>query len=223
MWKMSYFCPEGKRPGPGRPNNRTLPMTHRRTFPRPWLLAASLLLLMTGGCEKDDICPEGTLSTPRAKVLFYAFDDAGQAEEYPQTGLHFYGLQGTERLSEIGLSEGAKEISLPVDFEAEESRYLIEREGTGQTDTLTLRYTPKLDFLSKACGFRFVFSGVTVECTTEGPILEYVKDIEQHSVLVNEHELLLRAIYDGDSETAKRIMRTHLQNQQEGVIQAIQE
>ncbi|HIX72100.1 MAG: GntR family transcriptional regulator [Clostridiales bacterium] len=53
--------------------------------------------------------------------------------------------------------------------------------------------------------------------------MEYVKDIEQHSVLVNEHELLLRAIYDGDSETAKRIMRTHLQNQQEGVIQAIQE
>ena len=51
-------------------------MTHRRTFPRPWLLAASLLLLMTGGCEKDDICPEGTLTTPRAKVLFYAFDDA---------------------------------------------------------------------------------------------------------------------------------------------------
>src|SRR5699024_4874312 len=53
--------------------------------------------------------------------------------------------------------------------------------------------------------------------------MEYVKDIEQHSVLVNEHELLLRSIYDGDSETAKRIMRTHLQNQQEGVIQAIQE
>lgn len=53
--------------------------------------------------------------------------------------------------------------------------------------------------------------------------MEYVKDIEQHSVLVNEHELLLRAIYDEDSETAKRIMRTHLQNQQEGVIQAIQE
>ena len=153
-------------------------MTHRRTFPRLWLLTASILLLTTGGCERDDICPEGTLTTPRAKVLFYAFDDAGQAEEYPQTGLHFYGLQGTERLSEIGLSEGAKEISLPVDFEAEESRYLIEREVTGQTDTLTLRYTPRLDFLSKACGFRFVFSGVTVECTTDGPVLEYVKDIE---------------------------------------------
>lgn len=52
--------------------------------------------------------------------------------------------------------------------------------------------------------------------------MEYVKDIEQHSVLVTEHERLLHAIFNQDSETAKQIMRTHLTNQQEGVIQAIQ-
>lgn len=53
--------------------------------------------------------------------------------------------------------------------------------------------------------------------------MEYVKDIEQHSVLVTEHEQLLHAIFNQDSETAKQIMRTHLKNQQEGVIRAIQE
>lgn len=53
--------------------------------------------------------------------------------------------------------------------------------------------------------------------------MEYVKDIEQHSVLVTEHERLLQAIFNQDSETAKQIMRTHLTNQQEGVIQAIQD
>lgn len=53
--------------------------------------------------------------------------------------------------------------------------------------------------------------------------MEYVKDIEQHSVLVTEHERLLHAIFNQDSETAKQIMRTHLTNQQEGVIQAIQD
>ena len=53
--------------------------------------------------------------------------------------------------------------------------------------------------------------------------MEYVKDIEQHSVLVTEHEQLLHAIFNQDRETAKQIMRTHLKNQQEGVIQAIQE
>ncbi len=53
--------------------------------------------------------------------------------------------------------------------------------------------------------------------------MEYVKDIEQHSVLVTEHEQLMQAIFHHDSDTAKQIMRTHLKNQQEGVIQAIKE
>lgn len=52
--------------------------------------------------------------------------------------------------------------------------------------------------------------------------MEYVKDIEQHSILVKEHEELMTAIFQKDSETAKQIMRTHLKNQQDGVIQAIQ-
>ena len=53
--------------------------------------------------------------------------------------------------------------------------------------------------------------------------MEYVRDIDQHTVLVNEHEKLLHAIYNQDSETARQIMRTHLENQQKGVIQAIQQ
>ena len=53
--------------------------------------------------------------------------------------------------------------------------------------------------------------------------MEYVRDIEQHTVLVTEHEQLLHAIFNHDSEAARQIMRTHLKNQQEGVIQAIQE
>lgn len=52
--------------------------------------------------------------------------------------------------------------------------------------------------------------------------MEYVKDIEQHSILVKEHEELMTAIFQKNSEAAKQIMRTHLKNQQDGVIQAIQ-
>ena len=43
--------------------------------------------------------------------------------------------------------------------------------------------------------------------------MEYVKDIEQHSILVKEHEELMTAIFHKDSETAKQIMHTHLKNQ----------
>ncbi|MDO5145578.1 MAG: GntR family transcriptional regulator [Eubacteriales bacterium] len=53
--------------------------------------------------------------------------------------------------------------------------------------------------------------------------MEYVKDIRQHNILVTEHEELLHAIFSHDSETARRIMHTHLINQQDAVIRAIQE
>ena len=53
--------------------------------------------------------------------------------------------------------------------------------------------------------------------------MEYVKDIEQHSTLITEHEQLMNAIFHHDSAAAKQIMNTHLKNQREGVIHSIQE
>lgn len=52
--------------------------------------------------------------------------------------------------------------------------------------------------------------------------MEYVKDIRQRSLLVEEHRELLNAITNRDSARAKELMRTHLLNQQQEVIQNIQ-
>ena len=53
--------------------------------------------------------------------------------------------------------------------------------------------------------------------------MEYVKDIQQRSNLVEEHRELLDAISSRDSIKAKELMRTHLLNQQQEVINNIQE
>ena len=53
--------------------------------------------------------------------------------------------------------------------------------------------------------------------------MEYVKDIRQRSNLVEEHRELLNAITNRDSVKAKELMRTHLLNQQQEVINNIQE
>lgn len=51
--------------------------------------------------------------------------------------------------------------------------------------------------------------------------MEYVKDINSRSPLVKEHEAMMNAIFNGNSEEATAIMKTHLANQQAGLIQAI--
>ncbi len=51
--------------------------------------------------------------------------------------------------------------------------------------------------------------------------IEYVKDAAMHSVLVDEHEALMNAIFNRDQTKAVSLMKTHLLNQQEAIIRAI--
>ena len=53
--------------------------------------------------------------------------------------------------------------------------------------------------------------------------LEYVKDTAYHAVLLKEHEELVEAMFAGNKERAKEIMKRHIDNQEETVIKKIQE
>ena len=48
--------------------------------------------------------------------------------------------------------------------------------------------------------------------------LEYVKDTAYHAVLLKEHEELVEAMFAGNKERAKEIMKRHIDNQEETVI-----
>ena len=53
--------------------------------------------------------------------------------------------------------------------------------------------------------------------------LDYVKDTAYHAVLLKEHEELVEAMFAGNKERAKEIMKRHIDNQEETVIKKIQE
>lgn len=53
--------------------------------------------------------------------------------------------------------------------------------------------------------------------------LEYVKDFDYHDTLLREHRLITEAIFSGDGEKARKIMKTHIYNQEITVIRNIQE
>ncbi len=53
--------------------------------------------------------------------------------------------------------------------------------------------------------------------------MEYIRDIMDYSILIKEHELLMEAIFLNDKETARKIMKTHISNQQIRVSEVIQE
>lgn len=53
--------------------------------------------------------------------------------------------------------------------------------------------------------------------------MEYIRDMDDYSILVREHEDLMNAIFHHDKDTAKEIMNTHIRNQQELVARMIPE
>lgn len=53
--------------------------------------------------------------------------------------------------------------------------------------------------------------------------LEYIRDIKNPSVLTEEHEQLMNAIFRHDKDTAGRIMRRHISGQQDIVSRVIRE
>ncbi len=51
--------------------------------------------------------------------------------------------------------------------------------------------------------------------------LEYVKDVAYHQTLVKEHRQITDAIFDGDGERARKLMKGHIYNQEITVIKNI--
>lgn len=53
--------------------------------------------------------------------------------------------------------------------------------------------------------------------------VEYVKDFSYHDNLIREHDQITRAIITGDADTAEKVMRSHIYNQEQIVIKNISE
>ena len=49
--------------------------------------------------------------------------------------------------------------------------------------------------------------------------MEYIRDMEDYTLLIEEHDRLQSAIFRHDREEAKQMMKTHILNQQEKVLQ----
>lgn len=134
----------------------------------------SLLLLFTFGlssCEKDDICDPNTPTTPRLVISF--FDIADPATPKNVTNLKVVGVDGGDAKGII-FNEGgtdvtkyltnANTISIPLRTDKKTTTYrfifnaINSNPAAINTDILTFTYTPQNIYVSRACGFKTVFT-----------------------------------------------------------------
>lgn len=135
----------------------------------------SLILLVTlivWSCERDDICAEETPTTPHLIIRFYDIIEQDQLKGVRQ--LTVAGLNDDGTLGDLIPVNGTNtdSIAIPLRFQQENietvTRFQFERDSDFATndnpdndsniDIIEVRYTPQFVYVSRACGYKSVFS-----------------------------------------------------------------
>lgn len=128
-----------------------------------------ITMLAFSGCEKDDICDADTPTTPRLIIDFYDYNSPSTLKEV--TDLKVIGdgmdegvvLDSSASDDDQYLSNDSS-ISIPLKTDSDSATFqFILNYGSStasiiDTDEITFNYTRNNVFVSRACGFKTVFT-----------------------------------------------------------------
>ncbi|WP_395044302.1 DUF6452 family protein [Flavobacterium sp.] len=133
------------------------------------ILLIILIAFSFSGCEKDDICDAATSTTPRLVIEFYDFANPSVLKSVVNLRVTANGL--TESLTfndgfpttnpERYLFDGSK-VFIPLKTTDDVTKYsFVLNSGATigeNTDLFEINYTRQEIYVSRACGFKTVFS-----------------------------------------------------------------
>ncbi len=144
---------------------------------RNLLLIVAVIAISYMSCERDDICPESTPTTPR--LIIDLLDSANPENKKKVFKLVAIGEGVENNLVLPGHDlEDLDVLSLPLKTTEDSTQYTlindaeINDNGTpddssddfldGNFDTLTINYTREQVYVSRACGYKTIFKNITL-------------------------------------------------------------
>ncbi|MFD1615112.1 DUF6452 family protein [Gelatiniphilus marinus] len=140
-----------------------------------------LVIGITASCERDDICPESTPTTP--SLIITAFDVDEQDNKKNIFGLRIQGVGIDKVLTGYNVVTNDS-IVLPLKTHINTSQYKIHSNYTyddndtpddtsddiigGNQDIVTISYTTENVFVSRACGYKTIFKAVEIVVENDG-------------------------------------------------------
>lgn len=140
------------------------------------LLIFLLFLTANYSCEKDDLCPESTPTTP--KLIIDLNDNIDPDEPKNVFDLRIQGVGNDNVLPGYNIISATKQIILPLRTDANTTSYKLHIDyalndnGTpedtsddfveGNEDIIQITYTTEEIYVSRACGYKTVFRNVTL-------------------------------------------------------------
>lgn len=130
-------------------------------------------------CERDDICAETTETTPRLLIEFYDALSTDDLKNVPR--ITVYGedlvtdpIVQSDATLLFNVNANAVELPLIIDEENVETttRFVLEKDTNLRLDTddttisnkdiIEITYTSEFVYVSRACGYKSVFNGLSI-------------------------------------------------------------
>ncbi|RRO17208.1 DUF6452 family protein [Flavobacteriaceae bacterium 14752] len=125
------------------------------------------IFLLFISCERDDICPASTPTTPFLIIEF--FDVAEDDQNKNVQGLSYIAENSTDTIA-LGTTDS---IALPLNTNQNTTQFqLLSNTGDEEfenTDTITFIYEIGEVFVNRACGFKAVFRDLSAIRSIEDP------------------------------------------------------
>ncbi|WP_422104247.1 DUF6452 family protein [Winogradskyella sp.] len=140
-------------------------------------------MLTVQNCERDDICAEGTPTTPRLLIEFYDATSPEDLKSVPRLTLYGEGLvtdpiESSDATLIFNSNANAAELPLLVGPENETttSRFILEQSsnlridetGDSNVDIIEISYNSEFQYVSRACGFKSIFTNLSISLDNDG-------------------------------------------------------
>jgi len=120
-------------------------------------------------CEKDDICPDETPTTPSLVIEFYDEGNRSLAKNVNGLSIHAEGRNNYVRLNDTGdtIVSDVSTIKIPLKTDADSVQYIFTLntgntpENTGDDaneNIVTFNYIRNEVYVSRACGFKTLYT-----------------------------------------------------------------
>ncbi len=143
------------------------------------IITTVFLLFLNAGCERDDICAEGTPTTPLLIIKFIDFDNATEIKTPSELQVKAVGVENPFTLTSV---TDSIMIPLRTNEPITEYEFTIDSntsndETPSNTDTVSFQYTTVEEYVSSACGFKINYEGLTISTPVAGDDGSWIQNI----------------------------------------------
>jgi len=155
------------------------------------ILVLSITSITFFSCERDDFCVENPV-TPNLILRFYDKDNVVNLKEAMRLSITAQGLAVGDSIHESITTDS---IAIPLNSLTNETVFILKRNQTdsdvgmvgNETATLTVKYMPENEYVSRSCGYRVIYNNVTLERDNGWISRLSVNEIESINSQINAH------------------------------------